>query len=727
MAFKHYQQHDIMDCGPTCLKMVAKYYGKTISIERLRENSEMNKNGVSLYSISKAAEKLGFITSGAIVSYKQLKDEVSLPCIIHWTQNHFVVLYKITKNKVYLADPAQGKKVYSKIEFVQNWSTIEDDNHNGGVVLLLEPSPEFYNLENEREDSLEGLKLLLQYFRKYRKELYYVMIAIFISSIFQFIFPFLTQAIVDKGIGSKSYSIVLIILVSQFILLFGRFLIEYIRSWFLLFINSRINVSILSDYLIKLMKLPVSYFDTKRTGDILQRMSDHQKIQDFLTGPALELIFSTVTVFVLGSTLIFYSLPIFILFSISSILYVLWTVYMLKFNATLNYKRFELGAMNQTQTLQIINGIQDIKLFNSQNIKRWKWERIQAKLFKLSIRYLKYNQVQQSGSFILNESKNLLITYIAATSVIRGDFTLGMMLAIQAIVGQLNGPISLLINLIRQWDDTKLSLDRLNEVRKMKDEESQVLNSKSFLTSHTISCNNLNFSYPGSTDYSLREVNLTIDAGKTTAIVGPSGSGKTTLLKLLLKFYNSYDGELKVGEDRLTTISSEYWRSLCGTVMQDSFIFSDTIAHNIALGEERIDYKKLDNAIHNSNIKDFIDELPLGYNTLIGAEGIGVSQGQKQRILIARAIYKNPEFIFFDEATNALDASNEAVIVNNLERFFANRTVVVVAHRLSTVKHANKIVVLDKGRVVEVGTHNELILKQGAYFNLVKNQLELSE
>ncbi len=728
MGFKNYMQFDMMDCGPTCLKMISKHYGKTLSLDTLRNKTKISKNGVSLFSISEAAEEIGFNSSGAIVSFEQLKNEVTMPAILHWTQNHFVVVYKIRRNKVYISDPGQGNKVYTKQEFLKYWASIDENGDKFGIVLLLEPTPQFYELDNEKEDeSSEGLFFLLKYFYKYRKELTYVFFAIGISSVLQFSFPFLTQAIVDRGIASNSSSIVFTILMAQFVLLLGRLFIEYMRTWFLLFINSRINVSILSDYLIKLMKLPVSYFDTRRSGDILQRMNDHQRIQDFLTGPAIELVFSVVTIAVLGTTLLFYNATIFTVFAISSVLYTGWTFYLLRYNTVLNFRRFELGAQNQTEILQIINGIQDIKLYNSEKEKRWTWEKIQSKHFKLNIEYLKYTQIQQSGAFLINEGKNLLITFIAAISVINGQFTLGMMLAVQAIVGQLNGPISLIINLIQRYHDTKLSLERLTEIRGMDDEEPNdpetihaVPNEKS------ITLRNLMFSYPGTDEAVLKNISFDIPAGKTTAIVGASGSGKTTLIKLLLKFYESYNGQIMIGGNApLSKISPKAWRKECGTVMQESYIFSDTIANNISLGEEATDYERLGYAIHIANIGQFIESLPLGVETKIGSEGIGISQGQKQRILIARAVYKDPEFIFFDEATNALDASNESIIIKNLDQFFVNRTVVVVAHRLSTVKNAHKIIVLGNGEIIESGTHQELTQRRGNYFRLVKDQLEL--
>ncbi len=729
MKFKNYVQYDIMDCGPTCLKMIAQHHGKTLTLETLRKKTRMSKFGVSLHGISEAAEDIGFSTTGAIVSYQQLVEEVPLPAIAHWQQNHFVVIYKVTKSKVYISDPAQGNKVYTKNEFLKLWASRSDNDEMMGIVLLLEPTVIFYDLENEKDvASRSGFKHLFQYVKKYKKEIFYVLLAIGLSSVLQFIFPFLTQSIVDTGIANKDVTIVGMILLGQFALLLGRFFIEFVRTWLLLFVNTRINVAILSDFLIKLMKLPVSYFDTKMSGDILQRMSDHRRIQDFLSGPSLEIVFSIATIFVLGITLFIYDPSIFFVFVCASVLYTLWTLALLKRRTRLDFKRFELSAQNQSETLQIIDGIQEIKLNNSEKVRRWRWEKIQAKLFKLNIDSLRYQQIQQSGAFIINDGKNLLITFIAATNVINhGDvFTLGKMLAVQVIVGQLNGPISLMINLIQSYHDTRLSLERLNEIQKFDNEE---VPGKTYVADYPdkrdLRLRDLTFSYPGTEDPVLRNLDILIPEGKTTAIVGASGSGKTTLLKLLLQFYTNYEGDIRLGNTDLKDINPRFWRGKCGTVMQDGFIFSDTIANNISVSDEQIDWNRLEYALKTANINEFIDTLPLGVNTKIGAEGMGISQGQRQRILIARAVYKNPDFIFFDEATNALDANNEKVIIQNLESFFSNRTVVVVAHRLSTVKNADQIIVLDKGQVSEFGTHEELSRKKGSYYTLVKNQLEL--
>jgi len=726
MGFKNYKQHYIMDCGPTCLKMIARHYGKVIPLDTIREKIKLSKFGVTLFGIKEVAIDMGFECAGALLTFDQLS-ESEFPVIAHWKQNHFLVIYKIRKEKVYVSDPASGNKVYKKEEFLKLWCSNFTAEEPRGVILTMTPTDNFYNLEEIADfTNTVSLSHLFNYLKLHKRDVYYILIAIGISSIIQFIFPFLTQLIVDNGISNKDLNIVMLILLAQFALLLGRLFIEYVRGWLLLYVNSRINVTILSEFLIKLLKLPLSFFDTKHSGDILQRINDQRRIQDFLTGPSLEILFSLITIIVLSFTLFFYDFRIFSIFIISSVLYVLWSIYMLKARRTLDYKRFELSGENQSAIIQLINGIQDIKLNNSENHSRWSWEKIQSKLFNLNIDSLKISQTLQSGSFFLNEGKNILITYVAAVGVIHGQFTLGVMLAIQAIVGQLNGPISLLINLFQNFYETKLSIERLNEIHNLKNEE-DILPEQEFNYSgiNDLVMSGLDFAYPGTYDAVLKDVNIHIPAGKITAIVGSSGSGKTTLLKILLKFYENYSGEIFHGEENLKNIAPSFWRSKCGTVLQDGFIFSDTIANNIAIGQDEIDKDRLGQAIEVANIGDYITSLPLTTDTKIGAEGLGISQGQRQRILIARAVYKNPDFIFFDEATNALDANNESIITRNLEKFFKNKTVVIVAHRLSTVKNADQIIVMEKGRIIETGNHRSLVKSHGAYHTLVKNQLEL--
>lgn len=714
-----------MDCGPTCLRMVAKHYGKNFSLQKLRDISGINREGVSLLGISEAAEKIGFRTNGARLYLNELK-EAGLPMILHWNQNHFVVLYKIKNDRYYIADPAKALIVYKEREFEKHWLPTSKNENPEGISLVLTPTPEFYQQEGDSTNSIE-LSYLLKYLYQYKGLVIQLFVGLGVGSLLQLILPFLTQSVVDIGINTRNLNFIYIILIAQTMLFIGRLSVDFIRSWILLHISTRINISILTDFLIKLMKLPMSFFDTKMTGDIMQRMNDQKRIESFLTGSTLSVIFSVFNLIVFSFVLGYYNTNIFLIFLASTVLYSLWVILFLKKRRNLDFKRFDLSAKNQSAVVQLISGMQEIKLNNCEQQKRWEWERLQAGLFRFNISSLKLGQYQKAGAFFINEGKNILITFLVAKSVIDGGLTLGAMMAVQYIIGQLNSPIDQMIGFIQQLQDAKISLERLNEIREMDDEEPVGKNfTKELPTDKSLSLQDITFTYPGAgNEPVLSHINLDIPAGKTTAIVGMSGSGKTTVLKLLLRFYEPQKGEIRVGNGYLTHISFRYWRGICGVVMQDGFIFSDTIARNIAVGDEYPDKTKLQHAIEMANIQDFIENLPLGLNTKIGPEGNGISQGQRQRILIARAVYKNPEYIFFDEATNALDAHNEMVIMENLKRFFKGKTVVVVAHRLSTVKHADNIVVLEKGIIIEQGTHEELTRNRGVYYTLVKNQLEL--
>jgi ATP-binding cassette subfamily B protein len=729
--FPHYKQPDQMDCGPTCLRMIAKHYGRNYSLQRLREISGINRAGVSLLGISEAAEKIGFRTTGVRITLSRLL-EAETPCVIHWRQNHFVVLYKVPnklglKGKNYrIADPAKGLIDYTETEFTKLWLSTKNDGNMEGIALIVSPSPEFYSQGGDPDKGLD-LTYMLSYLFQYKKLIVQLFVGLGVGSLLQLILPFLTQSLVDIGINTRNLNFVYIIVIAQTMLFLGRLSVDFMRSWILLHMSTRINISILTDFLIKLMRLPMGFFETKMTGDIMQRMNDQGRIQSFLTGASLNTVFSLFNFVVFAFVLIYYNVNIFIIFAVSSFIYTLWVIFFLKKRRELDFKRFDISSENQNSIVQLISGMQEIKLNNCEKQKRWEWERIQASLFKFSIQSLALGQYQQFGTFFINEGKNILITFIVTKSVIDGQLTLGAMMAIQYIVGQLNSPIEQMLGFLQQFQDAKISLERLNEIHELHDEEPI---EKQFLTdlplNKSISLQNVTFTYPGAgNEPVLENVSIDIPEGKTTAIVGMSGSGKTTILKLLLRFYEPQTGGIKVGNTNLDQIGYRYWRGKCGIVMQDGFIFSDTIAKNIAVADEYPDMPKLLNAIKVANIGDFIEELPLGLNTRIGAAGNGISQGQRQRMLIARAVYKDPEYIFFDEATNALDANNEKVIMENLETFFKGRTVVVVAHRLSTVKNADNIIVLDKGIITEQGNHIELTRSKGEYYELVKNQLEL--
>lgn len=712
-----------MDCGPTCLRMVAKHYGRNFKLQTLRKLCEINKEGVSMLGISNAAELTGFRSLGVKLTSDQLKD-AELPAILHWRQSHFVVLYKIKNNKYYLADPANGLVTLSQADFNRNWQG--EKNTNEGVILLLAPTPKFYEQEDEKGSEVRW-SFLLRYLITYRRLVIQLFIGLGMGSLLQLITPFLTQSIVDIGISTRNLNFIYIILIAQSMLIIGRVSVEFIRSWILLHISMRVNISILTDFLIKLMKLPMGFFDSKMTGDIMQRMNDQKKIESFLTGSTLGTIFSFFNLVVFSIVLAYYNAIVFFVFIISSALYTAWILLFLKRRRELNYKSFDVSAKNQTNIVQLVNGMQEIKLNNCEQQKRWEWEHIQARLFKVNVKSLALSQYQQGGSTFINEGTNLLITFLSAKAVVEGHLSLGAMMAVQYIIGQLNNPVQQFLGFIQGYQDARISLERLNEIHQMEDEEPASREWNHVLpVNESISIRNLTFRYPGAgNEPVLNNIDLYIPQGKTTAIVGMSGSGKTTILKLLLRFYEPQQGEIKIGEQALGNFSFKTWRSECGVVMQDGFIFSDSIERNIAVGDEYPDKAKLRHAIRVANIQDFIDGLPLGLHTIIGAEGNGISQGQRQRLLIARAVYKDPRYIFFDEATNALDANNERVIMNNLDEFFAGRTVIIVAHRLSTVSNADNIIVLDKGRITEQGTHHQLTSLKGDYYQLVKNQLEL--
>lgn len=715
-----------MDCGPTCLRMVAKHYGRNYTMETLRSRSGINREGTSLLGISEAAEDIGFRTIGAKLTWQQLTEQARLPCIVYWNQVHFVVVYRIKGKKVYVADPAKGKATFSKEEFLQAWLNAKTNGQSTGITLLLHTTPKFYELDDEERNQLD-FGILLRYILPYKNLIFQLGLGLLAGSVLQLIFPFLTQAVVDIGINTRDINFIYLILLAQVMLFIGQTSVEFIRSWILLHMSTRINISILSDFLIKLMKLPMPFFDTRMVGDIMQRMGDHSRIQSFLTTQTLSTLFSFVNLLIFSVVLAYYNMLIFTVFLVSSVAYAIWVILFLKKRKELDHKRFSISSSNQSTVIQLIQGMQEIKLNNCEKQKRWEWERLQARLFRFRVKNLALDQYQQGGAFFINEGKNIGITFLAAIAVVHGQLTLGAMLAIQYIIGQLNGPIQQLIGFVQSTQDAHISLERLNEIHRQEDEEPE---DKMFIhrlpEKKDISIENLWFTYPGAGNETvLKDIDLHIPEGKITAIVGMSGSGKTTMLKLLLKFYHPDKGKIRLGERSFATISPRTWRSHCGVVMQEGFIFSDTIVGNVAVGEEHPDLYKLEHSVRVANIETFIDSLPLGFNTKIGSEGNGISEGQKQRILIARAVYKDPTFIFFDEATNALDANNERAIMENLHEFFRSRTVLVVAHRLSTVKNADNIVVLDEGRIVEQGTHQQLTNAEGAYFDLVKNQLEL--
>lgn len=725
--FPNFKQTESKDCGPTCIKIIAKFYGKIINIQALREYSETTRDGSNLLMLSDAAEKIGFRTIGIKRSLQKL-EEVPLPCILHWNKNHYVVLYKKKKGICYISDPAVGLIEYNQEEFLKFWiGNNANETTEEGIALLLEPTPRFYQSEFESDDNKGfGFGLLFQYIFPYKSFIIQLIIGLIAGSLLELIFPFLTQSIVDVGIQNQNIHFIYLILFAQIFLFFGKTALELIRSWILLHLSARINISLISDFFIKLMNLPISFFDVRMTGDIMQRINDHQRIERILTTSSLNVLFSLINMFIMGCVLAYYNLQIFAVFFAGSFLYFLWVILFLKRREKIDYKRFAEVSQEQSKVIELINGMQEIKLHNAEKQKRWGWEYVQARLFKVSMKGLVLEQTQNIGSNFINEIKNIIIIFLSAKLVIDGQITLGMMLAISSIVGSLNGPILQLINFIREIQDAKISLARLSEIHEKKDETQQSETQTQDIPKDSyIVIKDVTFKYIGSDVNVLENLNLTISANKVTAIVGTSGSGKTTLMKLLLKFYEPNSGEILVDKTPLKSIAQKSWRSHVGTVMQEGYIFNDTIANNIAIGVDIVNKERLVYAADVSNIKDFIQDYPLSYNTKIGMEGVGMSTGQKQRLLIARAVYKNPEMLFFDEATSSLDANNEKEIMRKLDIFFKNKTVVIIAHRLSTVMNADQIVVLEKGKIVEIGNHQELVKIKGSYYELVRNQLHL--
>lgn len=729
MVFPYYKQHDSMDCGPACLRMVAKYYGKSYSLNYLREKCYIDKEGVSLRGIEEAAELCGFRTIAVRIPFHSENGQASLkkaplPAILHWNENHFVVLYQITKTKARIADPAHGRIKLSHPEFLKHWTQKSDDGAKG-IGLLLEPTAEFENSGIEGENKINSYEFLKSYLKPHRRLFGQLLLSLVIATAFQVAVPFLTQSLVDVGIENKNLNFIYLVLAGMLLIFIGQTVVRFIQSWIVLHTSVRINVNLIADYLFRLMKMPIGFFDSKNIGDLLQRIGDHRRIESFLTQSTLSLILSIFNLIVFGVVLLIYSVPIFLIYIVAAILYVLWIVIFLRKRREIDYKAFAERSDNQDSLIEIIQGMPEIKLQGSEIKRRSLWTQIQARLFRVQISALAISQYQDAGALFINQAKDIIITFIAAKGVVEGHMTLGMMLAIQYIIGQLNAPLQQMVGFIRSAQDAKISLERLSEVHNSHEEEDPEIVKMDIIPEGDIEVEDVSFSYTPISDKVLKNVKVRIPRGKTTAIVGTSGSGKTTLIKLLLRFYDPTKGRIMIGGQPLNTIYTKVWRARCGVVMQDGFIFSDTIARNIAESDDVIDFKKVIQAAITANIMDFIHELPKGFQTKIGQKGNGISAGQKQRLFIARAVYKNPEFIFLDEATNALDAQNEKIIMENLNDFLEGKTVVVVAHRLSTVKNADQIIVLEKGEIVETGTHEDLVQVEKNYFNLVKNQLEL--
>lgn len=728
--FPHFKQLNVADCGPTSLRMIARFYGRDYSTEMLRRRCHISRYGVNMRGISEGAQYLGFDVVCVKLTFNQLVTEGVFPCILHWNQNHFVVCYGIercrkNKYKIYISDPASQRLTYTREEFEQCWISLNADKASNGVALMLEPGDNFGKIEDEYRKNSRNLLSFVRYFTPYRSVIGQLLLAMMVGSMIQMVLPFLSQAMVDQGINGRNLSIITLMLFAQLGFFVATLIIDYIRSWIMLHMNARIDIQLIADFLIKLTAMPLQFFDSRITGDILQRIGDHGRIKDFLLSNSMRIMFSLINFVVFLVILAYYNMLVLMIFIVGNTLYIIWISFFMHYRRELDIKRFNQSALEQSKMIQLVQGMQDIKLNNCECQKRWEWERIQVKLFRIGMKGLQIGQIQQLGSVFFTQTTHILIYYIVANSVVEGSMTLGMMMSLTYIISQISAPIGEFIGFAQSFQDAKISLERLNEMHSLNDEETDIDKKLATLPlDRDIEIKNVSFSYDGSeNELALKDVSLSIWARKVTAIVGESGCGKTTLIKLLQGFYNPMCGSIMVGGTSLSDINPHTWRAATGSVMQDSFIFSDTIAGNIAVNTDEIDRKQMMNAARMACIDDFVKSLPLGYDTIIGMEGKGVSQGQKQRILIARAIYKNPEYIFLDEATNSLDTTNESNIMANLQRFYEGRTVVVSAHRLSTICNADQIVVMDGGRIVERGNHESLLEKRGKYYELVKHQI----
>jgi ATP-binding cassette, subfamily B, bacterial len=737
-TFRYFRQLERKDCGPTCLRMIAAFHGRQYPTQYLSEICHVGRMGASLAGLEKGAENIGFDTFATTLTLEELFKEAPLPAILFWKKRHYIVLVGPAKGAkkhthVIIADPETGKVTMPVQRLLDNWL---NEGSDSGYVLLTEPKPDFYVHDDPRAQNrqFKGLPIW-QSIKTFRHYFFQIALGMLVAAGINLFFPVLTKLLVDKGVQEKNVDMIAALLFAQLALFAGNILVEIIRSWSVLYINARINIKIISDFLIKLIRLPIGFFDTRLMTDIMLRIDDHERIEEFLSSSSLNVLFSAVSVTALSVVFCFYSPALFLIFLVGSLISVAWVVYFLKKRKTIDYNRFELTSNSRNLMYEMIDGMTEIKLNNAEKSKRFEWERQQLRMYDVNKSALKIEQIQHIGFNAITHVKSLLITFFAAFAVVDGSITLGVMLSIAMLVGQLNQPLEDFVRFFQSLQYARISIDRLNDIYSKKDEaeqhaeniEKERIAQKSALPEH-IRIDQIGFSYNGVLGPDVfKNLSLDIPLNKVTAIVGSSGSGKTTLFKLLLKFYEPAEGSITVDRQALPAIHPDAWRSRCGVVMQDGYIFSDSILRNIAVREEKPDLEKVREACRVANIDEFVNTLPLGFSTEIGGGGIGLSAGQKQRILIARAVYKNPDFLFFDEATSALDAKNEKTIVENLKRFYTQKTVLIIAHRLSTVRDADKIVVLDKGAIAEQGAHEELIARRGFYYELIKNQLELGD
>lgn len=718
-------QMDSQDCGPASLKIIAKHFGKFYSLQFMRDRCGITKEGVSLLDLSIGAESIGLRTLAIKCTTNDVVNSIPFPAILFWKNSHFVVVYHSDKKHIWVSDPAKGRIKYSHEEFKQGWY---QKGEKRGVLLAVEPTAEFKDSKAEREQKKNSFSSILKYFFPYKHNFGLIFIIMLVVTALQGMLPFISKAVIDVGIKTSDVKFIHMVLIGNISILLSVMIFNVLRDWILLHITARVNIALISDYLIKLMKLPVTFFENKLMGDILQRAQDHERIRSFIMNNSLALIFSTFTFVIFSIILLIYNAIIFYIFLAGSILYVCWVLLFLSIRKKLDWEYFELLSRNQSYWVETVSAIQDIKIYNYEKYRRWKWEEIQARLYHVNKRVLAITNAQNLGAQFIESIKNMGIVFFCAMAVIKGDITFGVMISTQFIIGMLNGPLVQFINFVVGAQYAKISFLRINEIRQLEDEEEllSIGNTSILPEKKTISLENVHFQYTQNSPLVLRNIYLQIPEDKITAIVGGSGSGKSTLLKLLVRLYKPSYGEIKMDTMNVNAINLRQWRNLCGVVMQDGKMFSDTILNNIVLDADRIDYDWLREVCRIAQIEDEINAMPKGFETIIGETGRGLSGGQKQRLLIARALYKNPKFLFLDEATNALDSINERKIVDALNNAFQQRTVVVIAHRLSTIRNADQIVVLDKGFIVEAGNHQTLMEKKGHYFELVSSQMQIS-
>ena len=722
-SFPTEYQMDAKDCGPASLKMVAKYFGRYFSLQYLRDKCGITKEGVSLLGISAAAESIGLHTAAFKCTIDDVVTKIPFPVIVFWNENHFIVVYHANKNHVWVSDPVKGHVKYTKHEFMAGWYLKNEDK---GVLLALEPTSDFKQSKQEKEQEKNSFLSMLRYFMPYKKQFLLIFFVMMVVTLLQGILPFISKAVIDVGISSSDVTFINMVLVGNITILLSVMVFNVLRDWILMHITARVNIALISDYLVKLMKLPVTFFENKLLGDILQRAQDHERIRSFIMNNSLSLIFSVFTFVVFSIILLLYNAVIFFIFIAGSILYVVWVLLFLKIRKKLDWQYFELISRNQSYWVETVSAIQDIKIYNYERARRWKWEEIQARLYHVNKRVLAVTNMQNLGAQFIESIKNMSITFFCATAVVDGGITFGVMISTQFIIGMLNGPLVQFINFMVSAQYAKISFLRMNEIRLLEDEDELLsVGATTILPEDkSLILRNVMFKYAPHLPMVLKNINLIIPENKVTAIVGSSGCGKSTLLKLLVRLYRPSYGSVNMGGMNVTALNLRTWREMCGVVMQDGKIFSDTIKNNIVLDDENVDEAQLIKCCKIAQIKEDIDQMPRGFDTEIGEQGCGLSGGQKQRLLIARALYRNPRYLFLDEATNALDTVNEHKIVKALNSAFENRTVVIIAHRLSTIRNANQIVVMDKGEIKEFGTHDVLMDRKGFYYNLVKSQYD---